>query len=182
VNYYLGQEQPDRIAVAPNSPIPVQPGLSFVPIIPAPDGRLHIFDSYVSWQATPKLSVALEGDYAIERLWEFAAPGHSAKPSEVWGGVAYARYQLTPKFAVATRAEYLNDRGGLFSGITQALKENTTTLEYKVGEGFLTRAEYRRDFSNQPSFFTATQGVLKREQNTATLGLVWWMGRKQGVW
>lgn len=182
LNYYLGQEHPDRVAVAPNSPIPLQPGLSFDPIIPAPDGRLHIFDSYVTWQTTPKLSLALEGDYAIERLWEFAAPGHSAKPSEVWGGAAYARYQLTPKFAVATRAEYLDDRGGLFSGITQALKENTATLEYKLGDGFLTRAEYRRDFSNQPSFFTATQGVLKKEQNTATLGLVWWMGRKQGAW
>jgi len=62
VNYYLGQEHPDRVVVAPTSPIPVQPGLSFEAIRPAPDGRLHIFDSYVSWQATPKLSVALEGD------------------------------------------------------------------------------------------------------------------------
>jgi hypothetical protein len=183
VNYYLGQEQPDRTPVStPISPIPVQPGLNFSPITPAPDGRLHIFDSYVTWQKTPKLTLALEGDYAIERLWEFAAPGHSAKPSEVWGGVAYARYQLTPKFALGTRAEYLDDRGGLFSGITQALKENTVTVDYKLAEGFLTRAEYRRDFSNQPSFFTDALGKLKKEQNTATLGLVWWMGRKQGVW
>ena len=182
MNYYLGQEHPDRISVAPNGPIPVQPGLSFVPITPAPDGRLHIFDSYVTWQATPKLTFALEGDYAIERLWQFAAPGHSAQPSEVWGGAGYARYQLTPKIALSTRAEYLDDRGGLFSGISQALKENTVTVAYKVGEGFVTMAEYRRDFSNQPSFFTATEGVLKKEQNTATLGLVWWIGRKQGVW
>jgi len=182
VNYYLGQEQPDRIPVAPNSPIPVQPGLSFAPITPAPDGRLHIFDSYVSWQTTPKLTLALDGDYVIERLWEFAAPGHSAKPSEVWGGSAYARYQLLPKFALATRAEYLDDRGGLFSGITQSLKETTFTAEYKVAEGFLMRSEYRRDFSNQPSFFTDTLGKLKKEQNMATLGLVWWMGRKQGIW
>ena len=182
VNYYLGQEQPDRTPVAPNGPIPVQPGLSFTPITPAPDGRTHIFDSYVSWQATPKLAVALEGDYVIQRLWEFAAPGHSVQPSEVWGGAAYARYQLNPKFALATRAEYLADRGGLFSGITQALKENTFTLDYKLGEGFLVRSEYRRDFSNRPSFFTDTLGRLKKEQNTTTLGLVWWMGRKEGTW
>lgn len=113
-NYYLGQEHPDRISVAPSGPIPVQPGLSFVPITPAPDGRLHIFDSYVTWQTTPKLTFALEGDYAIERLWQFAAPGHSAQPFEVWGGVGYARYQLTPRIALSTRAEYLDDRGGLF--------------------------------------------------------------------
>jgi len=182
VSYYLGQEQPDRTPAAPNSPIPVQPGLSFAPITPAPDGRTHIFDSYVSWQATPKLAFALEGDYVIQRLWEFAAPGHSAQPSEVWGGAAYARYQLTPKFALATRAEYLADHGGLFTGITQALKENTLTLDYKLGEGFLVRSEYRRDFSNRPSFFTDAAGRLKKEQNTATLGLVWWMGRKEGTW
>ena len=182
LNSYLGQEQPDRTPVAPNSPIPVQPGLSFAPISPAPDGRTHIFDSYVTWQASPKLSFALEGDYAIQRLWEFAAPGHSAQPSVVWGGAAYARYQLNPKFALATRAECLADRGGLFSGITQALKENTLTLDYKLGEGFLARSEYRRDFSNRASFFTDVAGKLKKEQNTVTLGLVWWFGRKQGTW
>jgi hypothetical protein len=48
VNYYFGQEYPDRVPIAPSSPIPVQPGLSFAAIRPAPDGRLHIFDSYVS--------------------------------------------------------------------------------------------------------------------------------------
>lgn len=182
VNYYFGQENPDRTPVAPNSPIPVQPGLSFESITPAPDGRLHIFDSYVTLQSTPKLTLALEGDYAIQRLWQFAASGHSAKPSEVWGGAGYVRYQLTPKWALATRAEYLDDRGGLFSGITQALKENTFTAEYKLGENLLSRLEYRRDFSNQPSFFTDVAGKLKKEQNTATLGLVWWAGRKQGAW
>jgi len=180
-NYYFGQDQPDRILVPPSGPIPVQPGLSFAPITPAPDGRTHIFDSYVSWQASPKLSFALEGDYVIQRLWQFAAPGHSSAPSEVWGGAAYARYQLSPKIALATRAEYLADRG-LFSGITQALKENTLTVDYKVGESFLVRSEYRRDFSNQPSFFTDIPGKLKKEQNTTTLGLVWWMGRKQAAW
>ncbi len=25
-------------------------------------------------------------------------------------------------------------------------------------------------------------GVLKRELNTATLGLIWWLGGKQGAW
>jgi hypothetical protein len=182
VNYYLGQEHPDRVVIAPSSPIPVQPGLSFAAIRPAPDGRLHIFDSYVSWQATPRWSLALEGDYAIQRLWRNEGPGQSSAPSHVDGGAAYARYQFSPKFAVAGRAEYLADRGGLFSGISQALKETTATFDYKLGEGFLMRYEWRRDFSNQPSFLTDTQGVLSKEQNTATVGLVWWWGRKEGAW
>jgi hypothetical protein len=181
-NYYLGQDHPDRISVPPTSPIPVQPGLSFAPVIPAPNGRLHIFDSYVSWQTTPKLTVAIEGDYVIERLWKNAAPGESSAPSHTDGGAAYVKYQLSPKFALAGRAEYLSDRGGLFSGLNQALKEATATFDYNVADGFLMRYEWRRDFSNQPSFLTSVQGVLSKQQNTATLGLVWWWGRKEGAW
>ena len=182
MNYYLGQEHPDRVSVPPTSPIPVQPGLSFAAIVPAPNGLLHIFDSYVSWQATSKLSLAVEGDYVIERLWRNSAPGESSAPSHVDGGAAYMKYQLNPKFSLGGRAEYMSDRGGLFSGLTQALKETTATFDYNVADGFLMRYEWRRDFSNQPSFLTSTQGVLSKQQNTATLGLVWWWGRKQGAW
>lgn len=182
VNYYLGQEHPDRLPVSTSGTVPVQPGLMFTAIRPAPDGRLHIFDSYVSWQATPKLTLALEGDYVIQREWRTSSPGRSSAPSHVIGGAAYARYQFTPKIAVAGRAEYLSDRGGLFSGLTQALKETTATFDYKFAEGFLMRYEWRRDFSNQPSFLTSREGMLSKEQQTATVGVIWWVGRKEGVW
>jgi Putative beta-barrel porin-2, OmpL-like. bbp2 len=182
MNYYLGQDHPDRTVVAPTGPVPLQPGLSFQAISPAPNGRTHIFDSYVTWQATPKLSFALEGDYFIQRLWKNQAPNQSAAPSHVEGGAAYIRYQFTPKLALASRAEYLSDRGGLFSGLNQALKENTVTFDYTVTDGFLMRYEWRRDYSNQPSFLSDVQGVLSKEQNTATVGLIWWWGRKEGSW
>jgi hypothetical protein len=84
--------------------------------------------------------------------------------------------------AVAARAEYLSDRGGLFSGLTQALKETTLTYDYNLAANFLMRYEWRRDFLNQPSFLTSTQGVLSNQQNTATVGLIWWYGRKEGTW
>ena len=182
MNYYLGQEHPDRAPATNCGPIPVQPGLCFVGISPAPDGRTHIFDSYATWQATPKLLIALEGDYFIQRLWKNASPGKSSAPQHVAGGVVYAQYQLSRKLALGTRAEYMSDRGGLFSGISQALKENTVTFDYKVADGLLMRYEWRRDFSNQPSFLSDVQGVLKKDQNTATLGLIWWSGRKEGTW
>lgn len=182
MNYYLGQEHPDRAPATNCGPIPVQPGLCFTAISPAPNGRTHIFDSYVTWNATPKLTFALEGDYYIQRLWQNAAPGESSAPSHTDGGAAYLQYQFTPKLAMAARTEYMSDRGGLFSGITQALKENTVTFDYKVADGMLMRYEWRRDFSNQPSFLTDVQGTLSKEQNTATLGLLWWWGRKQGSW
>ena len=181
-NYYLGQEHPDRSPATNCGPVPVQPGLCFNAVRPAPDGRTHIVDSYASWQATPKLTLQLEGDYVIQRLWRNQAPGESSAPSHTDGGAAYVQYQLTPKMTLATRAEYMSDRGGLFSGITQALKENTVTFDYKMADGFLMRYEWRRDFSNRPSFLTDVQGVLSKQQNTATIGLLWWWGRKQGSW
>jgi hypothetical protein len=182
LNYYFGQEHPDRAPSTNCGPVPLQPGLCFVAIRPAPDGRTHIFDSYVSWKATPKLTFALEGDYFIQRLWQSSAPGQSSAPSHTAGGAAYLQYQITSKVALGTRAEYMSDRGALFSGISQALKENTVTLDYKVSDGLLMRYEWRRDFSNQPSFLSDVQGVLRKEQNTATLGLVWWWGGKEGSW
>lgn len=183
VNYYLGQDHPDRIVTAnPTNPVPVQPGLNFEAIRPAPDGRTHIVDTYATWQATSKLTIALEGDYFIQRLWKNEAPGQSSAPSHVDGGAAYVRYQLSPRVAVASRAEYVSDRGGLFSGITQALKENTVTLDFKLADGILTRYEWRRDFSNQPTFLSDVQGVLSKQQNTSTIGLILWWGRKEGSW
>jgi hypothetical protein len=184
MNYYVGQEHPDRVVVSSSGPIPVQPGLTFQAITPAPNGKLHIFDSYVNWQAKPKLAFALEGDYVIEREWQNTntALGQSSSPSHVIGGAGYAKYQFSPKFALAARAEYLSDRGGLFSGITQALKETTVSFDYKLSGGFLMRYEWRRDFSNQPSFFTDKTGVLSKEQQTLGVGIVWWVGRKEGAW
>ena len=182
VNYYVGQDHPDSVPTSNCGSAPVQPGLCLKPVSPAPDGKQHIFDSYVTWNKTQKLTFALEGDYVISRLWANAAPGRSSAPSHVAGGAAYARYQWTRRKAFAGRTEYLSDRGGLYSGTTQALKEFTGTYEYKVVDGLLTRLEYRRDWSNMPFFLTNKVGVLSSHQDTLTVGMVWWYGGKQGIW
>jgi hypothetical protein len=125
---------------------------------------------------------SLEGDYVVSRLWNEPGPGRSTAPSHVYGGAVYARQQVTPKVALAARGEYLRDDGGLFSGVTQSLKEATLTYEYKASDGFLMRAEWRRDFSNRPFFLTRNAGVLKANQDTATIGMIWWWGNKRGAW
>jgi hypothetical protein len=180
-NYYIGQDHPD-VMPATGCVAPVQPGLCLAPIDPAPDGKAHIFDSYVTWNAAPKLTFALEGDYVIQRLWANAAPGESSAPAEVYGGVGYARYQFKPRMALAGRGEYLNDKGGLYTGRTQVLNEFTGTYEYKFGDGFLARVEFRRDSSNVPFFLTNKPGVLAKSQPTFGIGMVWWYGGKQGAW
>jgi hypothetical protein len=70
---------------------------------------------------------------------------------------AYARYQTTASAAVVT-------------------------AEHKPAEGFLVRAEFRRDWSNE-RFFPGRLGDadLREVRNTALVGGVWWFG-KAGVW
>lgn len=177
LNYYLGQEHPDFEYVTTAAPgLPEQQGLPFQPIANPAKGKLHIFDSYVTWTASPKLTFALEGDYVISRDQTYSAPMHTD------GGALYARYQFNPLLAVAGRTEYLSDRGGLYSGKEQALKEFTFTFDQTVANGFLVREELRHDYSNQPYFLTDTLGNLSNSQTTATVGVVWWFGGKQGVW
>jgi hypothetical protein len=176
-NYYLGQEHPDFEYVTNGPPgLPEQQGLPFEPIPNPPKGKLNIFDSYAIWTATPKLTFAIEGDYVISRYQTYSAPQHTD------GGALYARYQFNPRYAVAGRTEYLSDRGALYSGTVQALKEFTFTFDQAVGNGFLVREELRHDFSNQPYFLTDTLGNLSNDQTTATIGLIWWFGGKQGAW
>ena len=184
LNYYLGQEHPDVQPVGSSAgpALPTQAGLSVTPIDPAPDGRLHILDSYVEWQATPGTLVAIEGDYVVNRQWEEEGLGRSAAPATVAGGAAYARRQLTRHTAAAVRVEYLRDRDGLFSGTSEILSETTLTYEFRVEGGFLLRAEWRRDAARSPFFLTAASGSRSTDQQTLTAGLIWWWGNKRGPW
>jgi len=176
VNYYTGFEDRSYApALNPGIPsLPTQPGLSTT-VLPGPFHRLQILDSYATWNVNSKWTLAIEGDY-VRHAAESASGAH------VSAGAAYARYQFAPKFALAGRAEYLSDRYGLFSGSSQALKETTATFDYLAADGFLVRAEWRRDFSNRLFFPTNSSGLLKNHQTTATLGLIWWFGAKQGSW
>jgi hypothetical protein len=178
VNYYFGEEARDvQPTLYPGAPVsPTQPGLPTVNINPAPNGREHIFDTYATWNATPKLTLVGEADFVLNRTYAEQQPGRVAI-----GGLE-GRYALPHDWNVGGRAEYFDDRGGLFSGKTQALKEGTIVLDHTFAPGFLARAEYRRDFSNQRFFLTDTQGVLVHAQTTAELGLVYWWGMKQGAW
>jgi len=181
MNYYFGDEHADS-AQATTCVNPLQPGLCAVPISPVPDGKLHIFDSVVAWQATPKLLFQAEGDYVIQRVWANAAPGESSAPARVDGGAGYAQYQLNGRNWLAARGEYMDDHGGLFSGKTQVLNEITATYEHKLADNFDTFLEFRRDWSGIPYFTTSQAGVLAGHQTTAALGMVWWYGGKQGSW
>ncbi|HTZ46504.1 MAG TPA: outer membrane beta-barrel protein [Verrucomicrobiae bacterium] len=177
INYYRGQEHPDFVFVTNGPPnLPTLQGTPFEPIVNPPTGKTNIFDSYATWNITRNWTAAAEADYEVERLYTNSLPAHAD------GGALYLRYQFTPKIAFAARSEYLADSGALYSGKAQALKEATATFEYRFSQDFLMREEWRRDWSNQPFFLSDTLGVLEKSQNTATLGLIWWFGGKEGAW
>ena len=176
VNYFFGNENRDVTPdLNPGIPtLPTQPGLSINPV-PGPrfNGKTHIFDTYASWSPNSKWTTVGEFDYVVSRGLG------TSEASHVLGGAGYLQYHFSPKFSLAGRVEFLQDQGGLFSGLTQNLKDTTATATYQFIDGFQTRLEFRRDFSDKPFFLTSTPGVLKKEQDTATLGLIWWFGGKR---
>jgi hypothetical protein len=178
INYYEGQEQRDVVPLDnPGIPaLPTQPGLSTEPVTTPHNGREHIIDSYASFTLSPKWSAVLEGDYVLNRV------ASNSPPLRAYGGAGYLHRQLTSALALNGRFEYLADRGGMFSGVNQDLKELTITGVYQFTDGFQTRLEYRRDFSNFPFFLTNNPPILLHSQNTVTLGMLWWFGGKQGSW
>ncbi len=180
LNFYDGQEHPDVIYLQNPTPaqlsFPNQQGTYIEPVINPPSGRLQIADTYATWQVTKALYLAAEADYVQQRLYTYSSP------SRVQGGAVYLGYQVSPQVAIAARAEYLADIGGLYSGITQYLKEGTLTIDYRPADGFLMRGEFRRDQSNQPYFLGHLLGDLQTSQPTIGLGLVWWFGQKPGTW
>jgi Putative beta-barrel porin-2, OmpL-like. bbp2 len=158
VNYYFGQEQPDG----------GEPG--------GPDGFFKVFDTNLAVSATSRLAFALDVNYVTNEI------SANADSTSLQGLGAYARYQMTDAAAVGVRYERLDDQG-LFGGIDQVLQETTLTTEYRLAEGFLVRAEFRRDWSNEPFFPGRLGGVdLRRGQNTALVGGVWWFGNEPGAW
>ncbi len=178
INYYFGQEQRDVASTLnPGLPgSPTQPGLPTTNISPAPNGREHIFDTYATWSATSKLTLQGQADLVIDRVFAQSPEQHTA------GGSMHLKYLLPHNSYLAGRFEYVDDRSGLFSNTSQALKETTFTFNRQMAPGFLLFLEYRRDWSNQRFFLTDTAGALTPAQPTATVGLVYWWGMKQGAW
>jgi hypothetical protein len=89
-----------------------------------------------------------------------------------WQGIAlYLKGQLTPWFALAPRFGWVDDKDGfVFSPDPQKMKEFTMTAEVKHEKGFITRFEYRRDWSDIDFF--VKDGTPKDNQNTFTVAFI----------
>ncbi len=178
VNYYSGREARDlNPALNPGLPaLPTQPGLSADALAALDRSQLHIFDTYAAWTRDP-VTLGAEADYVA-----LQPDGGSASSTVVRGGAAYAQYRPTPHMQLAARYEFFGDRAGLFSGQQQDLHDITATITYQPQDGVMLRGEWRRDSASQPFFLGPSLADRRREQQTVTLGLVWWFGSKRGTW
>ena len=134
-------------------------------------GIRHFFDTALTVNTSDNNSFYVNFDWAVDR--------GIREPGRKFLGVAVAdRYGLSKKFALSPRVEWYNDAQGFSTGTVQQVKEFTLTGEYKFMDGLLTRAEFRRDWSNTP-FFDQRAGLpLKKSQNTFVLGFVSYFGPK----
>jgi hypothetical protein len=124
----------------------------------------HLWDTTVTYAATPSLSLMANYDYGFDRV-------ESARVH--WQGVAaYARYQINKSWAFAPRLEWYDDHDGFTTGARQSLKEFTLTSEHKINGSLLTRFEYRRDYSDK-DFFNKPIDRFVRGQSTLAFGLVY---------
>ena len=92
--------------------------------------------------------------------------------NSTWQGLALAAHdQFSTKMAVALRGEFFNDGKGYSTGLGQNLGEFTGTYEYKWKYGLMSRAEFRKDWSDH-DFFNRGNGQMVKSQTTATLALI----------
>lgn len=137
--------------------------LANVPAVSARDNWRQISDTVATVYVTDKFT--LLGNLVYGRDGD-----NTGKRGDWTGFAGYFKYAFTDKLAFSPRFEVLNDSDGLRTGTAQTVKDLTLTQEFKLANNFITRIEYRRDFSNQ-KFFTNSAGVTKNSQNTFIIGL-----------
>lgn len=140
----------------------------------------QLSDTVFTYSPTSRLSFMLNGDYG--RGDRFTIPETDTLSHPVfWTGVAgYVKYAFSDKSALATRYEYYDDHDGFTTGtlVPTHVNEFTTTLERVVAHHIISRMEFRRDMSNQPTFLKGLTPV--KDQNTLTAGLVFTFDSREG--
>ncbi len=126
----------------------------------------QLWDTVVNYNPTSRLSLMWNYDYGRgDRILNVANPVW-------WSGIAgYVRYAFTSNYALAARYEFYDDHYGFTTGTPQDLNEFTATFERTVAKHLISRIEFRRDMSNQPSLLKGSTPV--KDQNTLAAGLVY---------
>ena len=165
-------------------------------ILLAPSGR---FNTAASWISGPEnegtndgwlknLSWNMYGGIhdrfeVMANLGYISATDAIGLSTAAWGMGGYARVHLSNKVRLAYRFEFLDDSDARSTGVEQDLRENTVTFELQpVADDprFLTRFEYRRDWSDTAFFgCSRCESGFAMHQSTFTVGMMWLFGPKE---
>lgn len=126
---------------------------------PGRDTR-NLFDTTLTFAATPKLSLMANYDYGKEGAVSW------------WGIAAYAKLQATPAWAVVGRYEYVDDTNGGFMTIGTKAQSLTLTSDHLIAGALKARLEYRLD-KTDGDFFTKSDGSRTDAQSTLTVGVIY---------
>ena len=126
----------------------------------------QLWDTVITYSPTTKLSFTLNTDYGRgDHMKQVVEP-------VFWTGAAgYVKYAFNEKYAVVTRYEYYDDANGFTTGTAQHFNGFTATFQRLTAGHILSRLEFRRDMSNEPTFVKGN-GLPAGAQNTLTAGLV----------
>jgi hypothetical protein len=137
----------------------------------------NLIDTTVLLTPTAKFSAYINYDYLHQNSTPVAS-GSTTTSLHYQGVALAARQQVSTKGAVAARYEYFADGEALSTGFNQNLQEVTGTYEYAWLPNVITRAEFRRDWSDTDFFHKGNTGLV-RAQTTATIGLIAFLGPKR---
>lgn len=142
-------------------------------------GYRHFWDTVLNLNPSDRANFYVNFDYGADRCDGVCAANASYR-SNSWWGIAFAqRYWLNKNIAISPRVEYYKDNKGFITGTAQALKEFTMTFEYKFNDNFLSRLEYRRDWSDRPFFDRGNELANAKAMSTVTLGFVAFFASKK---
>ncbi|MCC6536848.1 MAG: porin [Bryobacterales bacterium] len=136
------------------------------------EGYRHFFDTVLTLAPSEKANFYINYDYGVDKA------GAGADRQPFWGLGMAGHFVANSWFSVSPRYEVYDDGGGLITGKVQRLQSFTFTAEAKMAKGFLTRAEYRRDSSNQAYFDRGNEAGSAKNQNTFLVGFVVYFGPK----
>ncbi len=128
-------------------------------------GWRNFYDTALTLTPTDRISAYVNLDIGNNKY----ATGGSGS---FWGIAGAARFQVNKWFALSPRLEYYSDKNGFWTGTPQAFKEFTTTGEFKINDSFITRLEYRRDWSDQPYFQVGQIPGSSKHQNMLVAGVM----------
>jgi hypothetical protein len=135
------------------------------------EGYRHFIDTVLTLNPSDRANFYVNYDYGVDKK------GFGVEKQTFYGLGLAGHFVANSWFSVSPRWEIYNDGGGLITGQVQRLQSFTFTAEAKIATGFLTRAEYRRDWSNQPYFDRGNENGSAKNQNTFLVGFVAFFGK-----